>query len=183
MRMRHAGLLFAVALASCQAGDGNGVESGVSGQSSANLPAASAGKLAAPISIEYAVTGSPVVGVPVSVTITVSTPLQESPITLHTRMSEPGSMTFPAAQPESTLMPPIAGRDARLQQLTLIPQREGRLFLVVSAEIESSNGTMMKSLSVPIEVGRSSSASGSSDAIVEGSDGEAGISLPAQDRR
>lgn len=180
-RQTALGLLLGFVLSACQpdAGDQATPSADTDTDAAVELPATSAGKLAAPITLAYEVNGSPVVGAPIALTITVSTPLVDSPVTLHTRMSEAGSMTFPAAQPESTLLPPIDGRSERRQQLTLTPQREGRLFLVVSAEVETSSGTMMKSLSVPIQVGRSAGALQTQDVLVEGNDGETGISLPA----
>jgi len=145
---------------------------------SAPLPA-SAGKLSAPISFDYAITGNPVVGQPVAVNVQVSSPLNDRTITLHYRMNEVGSMTFPESQAESMALVPLADSELRSQQLTLVPQREGRLFMVVSAEIETDNGTMMKSISIPIQVGRAMSVPNDGGELVEGTDGETGISMPA----
>ena len=92
-------------------------------------------------------------------------------------------MTFPESQAASTALVPRAGAELRRQQLTLVPQREGRLFMVVSAEVETDTGTMMKSMSIPIQVGRGGTAASSAGELVEGTDGEPGLSLPADDPR
>ena len=55
--------------------------------------------------------------------------------------------------------------------------------MVVSAEVETDTGTMMKSMSIPIQVGRGGTAASSAGELVEGTDGEPGLSLPADDPR
>ena len=152
------------------------------GAAPAKPPLPSPGKLSAPITLDYSITGNPVVGQPVAVNVDVSSPLTDRTITLHYRMNEVGSMTFPESQAASTALVPRSGAELRSQQLTLVPQREGRLFMVVSAEVETDTGTMMKSISIPIQVGRAAAAPPAGE-VVEGSDGEAGISLPATDPR
>lgn len=182
-RLELAVLLVASAavLPACQSEGSDTTSSPSAAAGTVSRPvAAVAGKVNAPITLDYSINGAPVVGEPMTVDLTVTTPLTEAAVMLHTRMSEVGSMTFPASQPESTLMPPLAGSEERELMLTLTPQREGRLFLVVSAEVETQGGTMMKSLSVPIQVGRGSAEARVNDSLVEGSDGEMGISLPAQ---
>ena len=139
----------------------------------------SPGKLSAPISLDYSITGNPVVGQPVAVNVEVSSPLSDRAITLHYRMNEVGSMTFPESQAESMALAPLASSELRSQQLTLVPQREGRLFIVVSAEIETDSGTMMKSMSIPIQVGRATTLPDNGGELVEGTDGETGLSMPA----
>lgn len=140
----------------------------------------SPGKLSAPISFDYSIAGNPVVGQPVGINVQVSSPLQDRAITLHYRMNEAGSMTFPESQMQSAVLAPLADTDLRRQQLTVVPQREGRLFIVVSAEIETDNGRMMKSMSIPIQVGRAPAVPSANGELVEGTDGETGVSMPSK---
>lgn len=168
-------------LAGCQETD-PAASAPSAGAAPATPPLPSPGKLSAPITLDYSITGNPVVGQPVAVIVDVSSPLTDRTITLHYRMNEVGSMTFPESQAASTALVPRAGAELRSQQFTLVPQREGRLFMVVSAEVETDTGTMMKSISIPIQVGRGAAAPPAGD-IVEGTDGEVGISLPAADPR
>ena len=175
-------VLAVLALAGCN-DDRETVEtspaSSSAGEKTAPLPR-SPGKLSAPISFDYSIAGNPVVGQAVAVNVEVSTPLQDRPITLHYRMNEAGSMTFPESQVASAVLAPLANTEVRRRQLTVVPQREGRLFLVVSAEIETDDGTMMKSMSIPIQVGRAPAAPAANGEVVEGTDGEMGVSMPAQ---
>lgn len=140
----------------------------------------SPGKPTAPISIDYSIMGNPVVGQPVGISVQVSSPLNDRPITLSYKVNEIGSMTFPPSQAQKVSLLPLADATVRAQQVTVVPQREGRLFLVVSAEIETDGGTMIRTMSIPMSVGRASRDSGVNGALVEGPDGEAGISLPAR---
>ena len=140
-------------------------------------------KLSAPITFDYSITGNPMVGQAVSVNVDVSSPLKDRPITLHYRMNEFGSMTFPESQAESAVLAPLANSELRSRQITLVPQREGRVYVVVSAEIETDIGPMMKSMSIPIQVGRAAGQPNVNGELVEGTDGETGISMPSKEPR
>ncbi len=174
-------MLAVLALAGCNE-DRMAVETSSTSSSAegktAPLPR-SPGKLSAPVTFEYSIAGNPVVGQAVGINVEVSSPLQDRPITLHYRMSEAGSMTFPESQVASAVLAPLANTEVRRRQLTVVPQREGRVFLVVSAEIETEGGTMMKSMSIPIQVGRAPAAPTANGEVVEGTDGELGVSMPA----
>ncbi len=141
----------------------------------------SPGKISAPININYSIMGNPIVGVPVGINIEISSPLNDREIIVHYRVNEYGSLTFPESQVESVSLPPLADAVLRKQQVTVVPQREGRLYLVVSAEIETDGGTMMKSMSIPIQVGRAPRETTLNGNLVEDADGEAGISMPAKE--
>jgi len=143
--------------------------------------AMSPGKITAPISINYTIVGNPVVGRSIGINLQVSSPLADRPITVHYRVNEAGSLTFPDTQLQTVALLPRASRAvSREQQVTVIPQREGRLYLVVSAEIETDSGTMMRSMSIPIQVGRAPRVPTVNGELVEGPDGEVGISMPAK---
>jgi len=139
----------------------------------------SPGKISAPININYSIMGNPIVGMPVGINIEVSSPINDREILVHYRVNEYGSLTFPETQVESVSLLPLADAVLRSQQVTVVPQREGRLYLVVSAEIETDGGTMIKSMSIPIQVGRAPREATLNGNLVEDADGEAGISMPA----
>ena len=138
----------------------------------------SPGKISAPINIDYSIMGNPIVGVPVGINIEISSPISDREILVHYRVNEYGSLTFPESQVESVSLRPLADTVLRNQQVTVVPQREGRLYLVVSAEIETDGGTMIKSMSIPIQVGRAPRETTLNGNSVEDADGEAGISMP-----
>lgn len=146
--------------------------------------ATSPGKPTAPISIDYSIVGNPIVGQPVMLNLKVSSALDDRPITVRYRINEVGSMTFPESQPDMIEVLPVAGAQVRSQQLTVVPQREGRLFIVVSAEVQDDDGTsLIKSMSIPLRVGRSTGSPNMNGERVEGVDGEPGISMPATEPR
>ena len=69
------------------------------------------------------------------------------------------------------------------QQITVIPQREGRLYLVVSAEVESARGTLLSTTSIPIQVGTAPPELESAGELVETEDGETVVSMPATESK
>ncbi len=150
-------------------------------EKSTAVPDVSPGKITAPISIEYSIVGTPIVGQPVSINLQISSPLDDRTITVFYRVNEIGSLTFPESQLETITILPVAEVTSRSQQVTVVPQREGRIYLVVSAEIETDGGTMMRSMSIPIQVGNAPRVPTLNGELVEGPDGEVGISMPAKE--
>ena len=67
-----------------------------------------------------------------------------------------------------------------VQQLSVVPQREGRLYVNVSAEVMTPSGSMIRSMAIPIKVGAAPVQATPNGEVVEGVDGETVISLPAQ---
>lgn len=126
-------------------------------------PAGAPAELIAPLALEYTVVGTPVVGQPVGVSVGVTAAQSEQPIVLRYRSAEPGSMTFPESQAASATLAPQADGNTRRQQFSLIPQREGRIFVIVSATVETSEGAAIKSMSIPIEVARAAGAAPAAD--------------------
>lgn len=141
----------------------------------------SPGKPMAPISIQYNVIGKAVVGQPVGINLQVSSDLGGKPVTLHYRVNDPSAVLFPESQARRIEMSAAPDDSPRMQQVTVIPQREGRLFLIVSAEIETENGTMFRSLAIPIQVGAGSTAPAVNGEIRESAEGETVISMPADE--
>ena len=141
----------------------------------------SPGKISAPISIDYSIMGNPIVGQPVGINLQISSPLNDRAITIHYRVNEFGSLTFPESQLQTVAMLPLADATSRSQQVTVVPQREGRIYLVVSAEVETDGGVMMKSMSIPIQVGRAAREPTMNGELVETPEGEVGISMPAKE--
>jgi hypothetical protein len=139
----------------------------------------SPGAPSAPINFSYVVQGTPIVGQPVSVDITISTSVDDAPIRLFYRVNDATSMLFPESQARSAEVVEMPGNKPRMQQITVIPQREGRLYLNVSAEIDTDRGTLLKTTSIPIQVGSAPPEMESNGELVETAEGETVISLPA----
>lgn len=142
-----------------------------------NLDGASPGKPQAPISMSYEIVGNPIVGHPVLVNVSVSS--AEGPVNVLYSITDRSALLFQDGQVERLeIADPSSGA---VQQLSVVPQREGRLYVNVSAEVQTPRGAMIRSMAIPIKVGAAPAEAKSPDNVVEGPDGEAVISMPAKE--
>jgi len=146
----------------------------------ADAPRTSPGKPSAPITIDYEIVGTPVVGIPLSINVKVSSALGQ-PITVNYRINDTTSLMFSDAQSARVSLIPVGDEAFLVEQVTVIPQREGRLFLNVSAEIETEVGMMAKVMAIPIQVGSFRPTPQVNGELITGDDGEALISMPAKE--
>lgn len=110
-------------------------------------------KPGAPFSVSYKVIGTPIVGSPVTVNLRVTSMLGSQPIKVSYRINDASAMMFHEAQPSEIQMAPAANENFVTQQVTVVPQREGRSYLNVSASFETEEGTMSTMVAIPIQVG------------------------------
>lgn len=107
-----------------------------------------------PVSVSYRIIGKPVVGQPVAVELNVNSKLDAQPVTVNYRINDATAMQLARSQPESVTIAPredmVAGGRERV---TIIPMREGRLYLNVSASVETESGSMSTVTAIPIQVG------------------------------
>lgn len=141
---------------------------------------AAPGKPSAPISFRYEVQGNPVVGQPVAVNVFVSSSTYDRPIMLSYRVNDASSVVFPESQARQSELIAEPDNGPKMQQITVIPQREGRLYVNVSAEIETPDGTMIKTTAIPIQVGSAPRELETNGDLVETEEGETVISMPAE---
>ncbi len=106
-----------------------------------------------PYRISYRIIGTPIVGSPVTVELQVASLHGPRPLSLNYRFKDASSMIFADSQPTSISMEPAANEAEFKQQVTIIPQREGRFYLNVSVMYETENGTMSTVTAIPIQVG------------------------------
>ena len=188
-------LLFCgLALTACQGGSDNvsgaettrAVTTVHSKPESADRTTASAAKprispdKAAPINIDYEIIGTPVIGIPLSINVKVSSGL-DKPIRVNYRINDTTSLMFPDAQSKTVSLVPIGDEAYSAEQVTVIPQREGRLFLNISAEVDTDVGTMARVMAIPIQVGSLRRTPQVNGGLTTGEDGEALISMPAKE--
>ena len=147
---------------------------------SADAPRPSPGKPSAPINIDYEIMGVPIVGIPLSINVKVSSGLDQ-PITVNYRIIDTTSLMFTGAQARRVRLVPVGDEDFSTEQVTVIPQRQGRLYLNVSAEIETEIGMMAKVMAIPIQVGSLRPTPQVNGELITGDDGEALISMPAKE--
>lgn len=146
-----------------------------------NGAAEAPGKPGAPIAIDYEVIGTPIVGQPVSIDLSVKATHGNAPVRLTYRVLDAQSLRFPDAQAKEVALR-VGDTEPAVRQVTVVPQREGRLYLNVTAEIETPEGALMKSIAIPVQVGSGEPARQAPDGTLgEDAEGEAIISLPADD--
>lgn len=106
-----------------------------------------------PVTIAYNIIGTPIVGQPVGVNLQVQSTLGPQAITLSYRVTDSTAMQFPDAQPPRVAMAATNDEGPSLQQVRVIPLREGRLFLNVTATVETEDGSYSTATAIPIQVG------------------------------
>ena len=112
-----------------------------------------AAKPGSPYSVSYRIIGTPIVGSPVTVDLRVESNQGTQPLNLEYRINDATSMVLGQSQPATVRMEFAANETAFTQQVTIIPQREGRFYLNVSASFETVDGTMSTVTAIPIQVG------------------------------
>ena len=139
-----------------------------------------AGKFRAPISFAYEILGNPIVGQPIAINLQVSSS-QSDTITVEYRIIDSSSMIFPESQALKVEVSPSSDDVPAQQQITVVPQREGRLYLNVSGSIETENGPMIRATAIPIQVGSAPREQQVNGETQEMPDGETVISMPAEE--
>jgi hypothetical protein len=112
-----------------------------------------------PVQIAYKIIGSPIVGQPVAIELEITSHVESKDITLGYRVNDTTALQIPEAQPANVTIA-AARRDAppAREQVQVIPLREGRLYLNVSARVETANGTLSTVSAIPIQVGAAAPA-------------------------
>lgn len=141
---------------------------------------AAAGKPTAPIDIEYDVIGTPIVGQPVNIDLSIRSTRGDAPVRLSYRVLDSKSMSFPDAQAKEVALR-VGDTQPAVRQVTIVPQREGRLYLNVTAEVETPGGAMFKSIAIPVQVGSGPTEQEPEGTLKEDAEGEAVLSLPADE--
>jgi hypothetical protein len=109
-----------------------------------------------PYRVSYRIIGTPIVGSPVTVDLGVQSSRGPLPLNLEYRINDATSMVLAESQPASVRLEPAGDGATFTQQVTVIPQREGRFYLNVSAYFETVDGTMSTVTAIPIQVGTGS---------------------------
>jgi len=179
---------IAVCMSACQQDNGLATTGQVAGEQDAIVEPivdsttvesmqAVSGKPTAPITMHYEIIGNPTVGVPVNVNVQVSS--AAGPVDVSYNIVDRSALSFQQGQVQNLRLP--QAENPTVQQLTVVPQREGRLYVNVSASINSAAGQMLRSMSIPIKVGSGPQQATPNGELMEGPDGETVISLPAQE--
>jgi hypothetical protein len=103
--------------------------------------------------LEYEILGTPIVGSPVAIDLAITSAYGEDPVDIGFQITDPSSLRMDEAQPTSLTRAPSAGERVIRERITVIPQREGRLYFNVSASRSDDRGTATTVISIPIHVG------------------------------
>ena len=107
-----------------------------------------------PVQIDYKIIGSPIVGSAVAIDLYVTSTAGPQEISLDYRISDSTAMQFPESQSQRVTMATApADEPQSRQQVRVIPLREGRLYLNVTAKVTTETGTLSTAQAIPIQVG------------------------------
>ncbi|HSM29319.1 MAG TPA: hypothetical protein VK854_01340 [Woeseiaceae bacterium] len=140
------------------------------------------GKPQGPVRIDYRIIGTPVVGQPVTVDLTVKSNVGNTPVTLSYGTNDSTAMTFPETQQRMVSLAFIDDERTAGQQVTLVPAREGRLFLNVTAHVQTDTGSLQTVIAVPIQVGAAPRELQENGVVTTDENGELIREMPASDR-
>ena len=100
-----------------------------------SAPTGLAAKPQSPVAIDYRIIGTPIVGQPLAIDIEVRSLLGPQQIRLQYRINDSTAMELGEAQPAEVSIAPVTNNAPTVQQVSLVPLREGRQFLNVAASI------------------------------------------------
>jgi hypothetical protein len=171
-------LIIAVA---CLAGCGeSAVDEVVDAPAATTIPADFTAKPQGPVTIDYRIIGTPIVGQPLAIDIEVRSLVGEQAVDLNYRINDSTSLELAESQPAEISVVPSADGEPSVQQVRLVPLREGRLFLNVAASVALDGGTISSAIAIPIQVGSAPREPQQNGTIKTDEQGEAIHSLPAQ---
>ena len=142
------------------------------------------GKKHGPVRIAYRFVGEPVVGQPMTVDLDFMSNVGTAPIQVSYRVPDSTALQIPQDQLREVAVAPgtIDGgsRSTAGHQVTVVPLREGRIYLNVSAEVETPDGTMSTVTAIPLQVGDAPRTLRENGTLMETESGETVRSMPAK---
>lgn len=131
-----------------------------------------------PVTIDYRIIGAPIVGQPLAIDIEVRSLLGPQAISLTYRINDSTAMELTDAQPAQLSIAPTNDDAPSLQQVRLVPLREGRVFLNVSASVDDDGNTLSTAIAIPIQVGSAPRQTENNGTLTTDESGAAVHSLP-----
>ncbi len=118
---------------------------------------------------------------PIAIDLRFISLVSDRPVNVTYRINDPTALRLAESQPESLSVGPAEDSGGRPHQVTIIPLREGRLYLNVAASIETENGTLSTVTAIPIQVGEAPRSVQQNGVAGTDENEEAIRSLPAQE--
>lgn len=139
-------------------------------------------ELQSPVEITYRVIGTPIVGSPVALDLQFKSALGNVPYKVTYRVNDATAMQLPEGQSDTVSISPSSANELVAQQVTVVPLREGRLYLNVAAVVETDEGSMQTVTAIPIQVGPAAPRQAvESGEVVTDDEGNRIRSLPAKE--
>ena len=125
-----------------------------------------------PFRLDYEVVGTPIVGNPVTVRLGVESIVSASSVQLSFGSRDVSALILCESQPDSVMLEGAATEGVMRQQVTIVPQREGRHYLNVTVSMMTPTGQNGTTMAIPIQVGEGARELIGQDRITTTSDGE-----------
>lgn len=103
--------------------------------------------------VDYRIIGTPIVGSPVSIDLEIESSAGNEPVEIGYQVPDPSALAMDEAQPRTLTRTPAAGERRIRERVTVVPQREGRLYINVRASRSGGDGSNSTMISIPIHVG------------------------------
>jgi len=110
-------------------------------------------KAGSPFAISYELIGTPIVGSPVTLNLTVASAFGPTPVEISYNITDATALMLHEAQPKSLRAEMDLNQPFVEDRVTVIPQREGRVYLNVEARVTTAEGTISTTMAIPIHVG------------------------------
>jgi hypothetical protein len=111
-------------------------------------------KIGSPFSISYKIIGTPLVGSPVTIQLRVISAFATPRAEISYSIPDDSSMVLHEAQPQSVAAEFADNETWVDQRVTIVPMREGRIYLNVAASAQAPDGRTMTMMAIPIQVGQ-----------------------------
>jgi len=172
-------LAVAIVASACGAGDkadqAAAVEESTSTEQVARQPAAGS-----PFAITYELVGTPIVGSPVTLNLTIVSAVGPTPVEIRYRIVDSTALMLHEAQPEALEAEMTMNETSVEDRVTVIPQREGRVYLNVEARVTSADGRISTTMAIPIHVEAVDTLPVGQDELETSEDGETAGSLTSE---
>jgi len=110
-------------------------------------------KAGSPFAISYDLVGTPIVGSPVTLNLVIASAFGPTPVEISYRVTDSTALMLHEAQPESLRAEMTLNETFVEDRVTIIPQREGRVYLNVEAAVTTADGRLSTTMAIPIHVG------------------------------
>lgn len=179
--MLFPGLAAAALLAACGDVD-SGPGASLSPEDKAAKTVADPVSPGGPVQISHRIVGTPIVGQPLSIDLSLKSMRDATPLQVDYRINDGSALAFAEQQLTTTTALPDSQSLIAEQQVTIIPQREGRLYLNVSVGVETDMGMSSTVMAIPIQVGSGGRSFEENGALATDTNGNTIRVLPATPR-